>query len=102
MNEKIKGISKSAITIILLLLIVGSYAAFSAAPKEVTFKASAESVDVTVYNSNLGVIKEVRTESLDSGHNLVYFKGVASQIDPTSVHFKDLTYPESVVLEQNY
>ncbi|MEA3343026.1 MAG: DUF4139 domain-containing protein [archaeon] len=99
---KLKGISKSAITVVLLLLIVGSYAAFSAAPKEVTFKSSAESVDVTVYNSDLGVVKEVRTEELDAGHNMVYFKGVASQIDPTSVHFKDLTYPKSIVLEQNY
>ncbi|MCK5698430.1 MAG: hypothetical protein KAH93_01145, partial [Candidatus Aenigmarchaeota archaeon] len=86
-----KGISKSAITLVVLLLLVGTYAAFSAAPKEVTFKSSAESVDVTVYNSDLGVIKEVRTEQLDAGHNIVYFKGVASHIDPTSVHFKDLT-----------
>ncbi len=101
-NSRFKGISKSAITVVLLLLLVGSYAAFSASPKEVTFKSSAESVDVTVYNSNLGVVKEVRTEVLDAGHNVVYFKGVASQIDPTSVHFKDLTYPESTVLEQNY
>ena len=97
-----KGISKSAITLVVLLLLVGTYAAFSAAPKEVTFKSSAESVDVTVYNSNLGVIKEVRTEQLDAGHNIVYFKGVASRIDPTSVHFKDLTHPGSTVLEQNY
>ncbi len=97
-----KGISKSAITIVILLLLAGTYAAFSTAPKEVTFKSSAESVDVTVYNSNLGVIKEVRTEQLDAGHNIVYFRGVASRIDPTSVHFKDLTHPASTVLEQNY
>ena len=102
MNSGFKGISKSAITVVLLLLLVGSYTVFSTSLKEVTFKSSPESVDVTVYNSNLGVVKEVRTEVLDAGHNVVYFKGVASQIDPTSVHFKDLTYPESTVLEQNY
>ena len=105
MKEKttvFKGISKSAITVFVLLLLVGSYTAYSTSLKEVTFKSTAESVDVTVYNTNLGVIKEVRTEQLDAGHNIVYFKGVASQIDPTSVHFKDLTYPESTVLEQNY
>ena len=101
-NSGFKGISKSAITVFLLLLLVGSYTAYSTSLKEVTFKSTAESVDVTVYNTNLGVIKEVRTEQLDAGHNIVYFKGVASRIDPTSVHFKDLTYPESTVLEQNY
>ena len=98
----LKGISKTAIILLVLLLLAGTYAAFSASPKEVTFKSSAESVDVTVYNSDLGVIKEVRTEQLDAGHNIVYFKGVASHIDPTSVHFKDLTHPGSTVLEQNY
>lgn len=101
-SKMVKGITRSAITVILLLLVVGSYAAFSATPREVTFRSTPESVDVTVYNSNLGVIKEVRTEELDTGHNIVYFKGVASQIDPTSVHFKDLTSPGTSVLEQNY
>ncbi len=63
--------------------------------------ATAEAeIAVTVYNQNLGVVREVRPFELSEGvHNLL-FKEVAAQIDPTSV---SLTGPEGFkVLEQNY
>ncbi|MBU0762335.1 MAG: DUF4139 domain-containing protein [Candidatus Altiarchaeota archaeon] len=58
-------------------------------------------LEVTVYNSNLGVVKETRDLSLADGLNRHYFEGVASQIDATSVK---LTSSDGsfVVLEQNY
>jgi hypothetical protein len=59
--------------------------------------------EVTVYNSNLGVIKEVRPFTLKNGVNEVKVEDVAAQIDPTSVHFKSLTAPDAVtVLEQDF
>ena len=59
--------------------------------------------EVTVYNSNLGVIKEVRQFVLKNGVNEVKVEDVAAQIDPTSVHFKSLTAPDAVtVLEQDF
>ncbi|HEX4048098.1 MAG TPA: DUF4139 domain-containing protein, partial [Elusimicrobiota bacterium] len=67
------------------------------------FACAASATEVTVYNSNLGLIKEVRPFSLKSGVNEVKVEDVAAQIDPTSVHFKSLTAPDSVtVLEQDF
>ena len=53
---------------------------------------------VTVYNENLGVIKETREISLKKGINYVNIQDVAEQIDPTSVFIK----LPAKVLEQNY
>lgn len=64
---------------------------------------AASATEVTVYNSNLGLIKEVRPFSLKSGVSELKVEDVAAQIDPTSVHFKSLTAPDAVtVLEQDF
>ena len=64
---------------------------------------AASATEVTVYNSNLGVVKEVRPFMLTSGINELKVEDVAAQIDPTSVHFKSLTAPDAVtVLEQDF
>lgn len=63
----------------------------------------ASALEVTVYNSNLGLIKETRPFTLKNGVNSVSVVDVAAQIDPTSVHFKSLTAPDAVsVLEQDF
>lgn len=65
--------------------------------------APASAMEVTVYNQNLGLIKEVRPFTLKSGVQDLKVTDVAAQIDPTSVHFKSLTAPDAVsVLEQNF
>ncbi|HEY9765487.1 MAG TPA: hypothetical protein V6C82_03950, partial [Chroococcales cyanobacterium] len=62
-----------------------------------------KNVSVTVYNQNLGLIKDVRTIKLKSGSLDLRFMDVASGIDPTSVSFKSLSDPKSIdILEQNY
>ena len=53
---------------------------------------------VTVYNSNLGVVKDVREINLKSGLSTVSITDVAKLIDPTSVHIKF----NGEVIEQNY
>lgn len=63
----------------------------------------ASAVEVTVYNDNLGLVKERRTFALKDGVTDVQASDVAAQIDATSVHFKSLTAPDAVsVLEQNF
>jgi hypothetical protein len=65
--------------------------------------AESEGVELAVYNQNIALVKDRRSLDLSEGLNEVRFVDVASQIDPTSVHFRSLTDPEgSVVLEQNY
>ena len=61
------------------------------------------SVAVTVYNNNFGVIKEQRMMDFDKGLNTIKFTDVASSIDPTSVSFQCLSSPGKIsILEQNY
>ena len=60
-------------------------------------------VAITIYNGNLGLVKDVRETRLPSGTTEVQFQDVAALIDPTSVHLKSLTEPASLkILEQNY
>ncbi len=60
-------------------------------------------VEVTVYNSNLGLIKDTRNIALPVGEGELKFMDVASHIMPVTVHAKSLNFPDDfTVLEQNY
>lgn len=74
----------------------------AAAPLAVTGEAQRE-VMVTVYNGNLGLVKDVREMRLAAGTSEVQFRDVAALIDPTTVHLKSLSDPAGLrILEQNY
>ena len=61
------------------------------------------SVAVTVYNNNFGVIKEQRPIAFNKGLNTIRFTDVASSIEPTSVSFQCISSPGKIaILEQNY
>lgn len=61
------------------------------------------SVEVTVYNNNLGLVKDVRKFELPLQQGEARFMDVASSIIPESVHIKSLNKPEGLsILEQNY
>ena len=73
-----------------------------AAPLAVT-RESQKDVMVTIYNQNLGLVKDTREARFDAGVLEVQFADVAALIDPTSVHLKSLTDPAGLrILEQNY
>src|SRR5271155_1323377 len=58
---------------------------------------------VTVYNSNLALVRDVRQIHLQSGVFPLRFEDVAASINPTTVHFRSLVDPEKLnVVEQNY
>lgn len=57
-----------------------------------------KSVAITVYNQNLGVVKDVREIDISSGISIIKLTDVAQYIDPTSVHI-DI---DGEVLEQNF
>ncbi|MBI4340709.1 MAG: DUF4139 domain-containing protein [Candidatus Omnitrophica bacterium] len=60
-------------------------------------------VEVTVYNSNLGLVKDVRQVKLPEGEGQLQFMDVASAIMPETVHVKSLDHPDQLeLLEQNY
>jgi len=60
-----------------------------------------QSVAVTIYNSNLGLVKDTRNLKLPKGNSQLRFMDVAQQINPATVHIKSLT-SSLEVLEQNY
>jgi hypothetical protein len=58
---------------------------------------------VTVYNSNIALIRDVRQLQLPSGNVRLKFMDIAATVNPATVHFRSLTEPGKVdVLEQNY
>jgi hypothetical protein len=60
-------------------------------------------VAITVYNVNLGLVKDRREIKLPKGTSDLRFMDIASKIIPTSVSIKSLVDPESLrILEQNY
>ena len=64
---------------------------------------SAEDLAVTVYNSNVGVVSEIRPMEFQSGTHQIQFRDVPAQIDPASVRFELVDHPGQVaILEQNY
>jgi hypothetical protein len=60
------------------------------------------SLALTVYNQDLGVVKEQRRLRIPAGIGWVRFRDVPARIDPTSVHLRAADDRELAVLEQNY
>ena len=62
-----------------------------------------QDVAVTIYNSNVGLVKDTRLIDFKPGIHELKFMDVAAKIDPTTVHIKSLINGSSLnVLEQNY
>src|SRR5713226_6018711 len=60
-------------------------------------------LNVTVYNSNIALIRDLRQLSLPSGNFRLKFMDIAATVNPATVHFRSLTDPEKLgVIEQNY
>ena len=60
-------------------------------------------VHLTVYNQNLGLVKDVRSFSLEAGQGELRFMDVAAHILPASVQVTSIHPEDSLnVLEQNY
>ena len=58
---------------------------------------------LTVYNSDLALVRDVRTLRLPRGVSDLHFMDVAATVNPATVHFRSLTEPARLgVLEQNY
>jgi hypothetical protein len=73
-----------------------------AAPFTCTLKDQ-QNVSITIYNSNIGLVKDTRFIDLKPGIHELKFMDVAAKIDPTTVHIKSLLNGSSLnVLEQNY
>jgi hypothetical protein len=60
-------------------------------------------LNVTVYNSNIALVRDVRQLTLPSGLFNLKFEDIAATVNPATVHFRSLTEPDKLgVIEQNY
>ena len=58
---------------------------------------------VTVYNSDLALVRDVRQIDLPAGESRLRFMDIAASINPATVHFRSLADPGKLnVLEQDY
>jgi hypothetical protein len=58
---------------------------------------------ITVYNSDIALVRDVRNLQLARGTGNLRFMDIAATVNPATVHFRSLTEPSRVsVLEQNY
>ncbi len=60
-------------------------------------------LSLTVYNSDIALVRDVRNLQLTRGIANLKFMDIAATVNPATVHFRSLTEPQQVsVLEQNY
>jgi hypothetical protein len=58
---------------------------------------------VTIYNSDIALVRDVRNLQIARGTSDLHFMDIAATVNPATVHFRSLTEPARVsVLEQNY
>src|SRR3984957_5776332 len=68
-----------------------------------TTLADQSDLALTVYNSNIALVRDVRQITLAAGDSRLKFMDIAASINPATVHFRSLTEPSKVsVLDQNY
>jgi hypothetical protein len=71
--------------------------------KATSTEADQQALSLTVYNSNVALVRDVRALRLPAGNLELHFADVASQIQPETVRIVSLTAPRQLtVLEQDY
>jgi hypothetical protein len=115
MSRRIRNVSGAAILAALFLLLpmarnlhevrAASARQETASRTNPATTTSKDQVDlsVTVYNSNIAMVRDVRQIQLQAGISPLRFEDVAASINPATVHFGSLTNPAKLnVVEQNY
>src|SRR5438270_1779889 len=76
---------------------------FAQSSEQTTTSRDRQAVNITVYNSNLGLVRETRRLTLPDGRIALRFADVTAQIRPETVHLASLLSPTALrILEQNY
>src|SRR5579864_6164727 len=74
-----------------------------AVPDQSTSLNDQTDLNVTVYNSNIALVRDVRNLMLPGGMFRLKFMDIAATVNPATVHFRSLTDPDKLsVIEQNY
>lgn len=90
----------AALTVILLMM---SGAAWGQTTVETSTQADQKELAITVYNSNVALVRDLRRLRLSTGTVDLRFMDIAAAVNPATVHIISITSPkELAVLEQNY
>jgi hypothetical protein len=91
------------LTISGLIVRAGVPAAAADGPQDAAAREDQADLAVTVYNSSIALIRDIREFALPAGESDLHFIDIAATVNPATVHFRSLTDPSRVsVLEQNY
>jgi len=72
-------------------------------PDQSTTLSDQTDLAITVYNSNIALIRDVRQLQLPTGTFRLKFMDIAATVNPATVHFRSVNEPDKVgVIEQNY
>ncbi|MGH9689028.1 MAG: DUF4139 domain-containing protein [Candidatus Acidiferrales bacterium] len=108
-----RGICRTALLLLAMLLLVamlprggradGTAKNSSAASVAISTQSDRTGLSLTVYNSNLALVREVRRIRVQPGVFVLRFEDVPSSINPASVQFRPLDDASKLtLLEQNY
>ncbi|MGH9572266.1 MAG: DUF4139 domain-containing protein [Candidatus Acidiferrales bacterium] len=90
------------LAVLVLGLAIAGVSAAQTQPATTTQKDQTD-LSITVYNSNLALVRDVRKINLRTGTFPLHFEDVAASINPATVHLRSITDPSKLnVLEQNY
>jgi hypothetical protein len=96
------------------VLVVGGGLSFSQSPVTASAEAGDQSgatstlddqneLAITVYNSDLALVRDVRTVRVPRGEFDLRFMDIAATVNPATVHLRSLSEPANLeILEQNY
>jgi hypothetical protein len=115
-GNRLRWIAASGVALIagavLLYALHQTHKVYAAQEKDTVRTASADQTTslgdqtdlaVTVYNSNIALVRDVRQLALPSGAFRLKFMDIAATVNPATVHFRSLNEPDKLgVIEQNY
>ena len=92
----------NALVVLMAVILAGASLAEAQTVKTST-EADQQAQSLTVYNSNVALVRDVRNVRLPAGNLELRFADVAAQIEPETVRIVSLTTPRQLtVLEQDY
>lgn len=96
-----RSANRAAVILTLAALLFASSA--PAQTHESSTEKDQKDLALTVYNSNVALVRDVRRVTLPAGTADLRFMDIAAAVNPATVHIVSLTAPkELTVLEQNY
>ena len=92
-----------AVRIIVAIVLAGGIVEARAQTTVTSTDQDQKELAVTVYNSNIALVRDVRRVRLPEGAINLRYMNIAAQVNPATVHIVSLTAPKELnILEQDY